>query len=206
MLFVSAGLSAQSKGGQFLKSLIVPGLSQVSEGRDYGYAMMLSEISIISGMVYLNSEERLKARESYEFALRYAHIRPGSYNESYFRDLSRYNSGGFDADGYNAKVRRDAMSLYPNNPVAQQQYIESNAYPEEMYWAWESPDLRAQYSKIRIKTQDLRDFGQIAVGVLILNHLISGIDVLRYHSEDRRSQISVGLKGKQPILNISVRL
>lgn len=204
LLLGSVGLTAQSRGLKFLKSLVVPGLSQVSEGRNYGYAMMVSEISIIGGMMYLNSEEKLKARESYEYALKFAHIRPGGYEESYFRDLSRYNSGGFDADGFNARVRRDAMNLYPHDPVAQQQYIDSHAYPEDMYWNWDSAQKRASYSKIRIKTQDLRDFGQIAVGVLLVNHLISGIDVLRYDSEGRRSQVYMSMKGKQPILNLSV--
>jgi len=204
-LLSSIGLTAQSRGAQFLKSLVVPGLSQVSSGRAYGYAMMLSEVSIIGGMLYLNSEEKLKARESYEYALKYAHIRPGTYSESYFRDLSRYNNGGFDADGYNARVRRDAMSLYPHDPVAQQQYIDERAYPEDMYWSWDTPDKRASYSKIRIKTQDLRDFGQIAVGVLLVNHLISGIDVLRYNSEGRRSHVYMSVKDQTPHLNLSIK-
>jgi len=204
-LLSSIGLTAKSRGAQFLKSLVVPGLSQVSSGRAYGYAMMVSEVSIIGGMLYLNSEEKLKARESYEYALKYAHIRPGTYSESYFRDLSRYNNGGFDADGYNARVRRDAMSLYPHDPVAQQQYIDERAYPEDMYWSWDTPDKRASYSKIRIKTQDLRDFGQIAVGVLLVNHLISGIDVLRYNSEGRRSHVYMSVKDQTPHLNLSIK-
>lgn len=205
MLLASFGLFGQSRGVQFLKSLVVPGLSQVSDGRSYGYGMMVSEISIIGGMLYLNSEQKLRARESYEFALKYAHIRPGTYTETYFRDMSRYNNGGYEADGYNARVRRDAMALYPHDAEMQQQYIDAHAYPEDMYWSWDSPDQRARYSKIRIKTQDLRDFGQIAVGVLLLNHLISGIDVLRYNSEDRRSQVYMSFKGKQPLINLKVR-
>lgn len=204
LLALCLTLSAQSKGIQFLKSLAVPGLSQVTSGRSYGYGMLAAEVGIISGMLYINNERDLKSREAYEFALKYAHVNPGEYPEQYFRNLSRFNSSGFDADGFNARVRQTAMDLYPNDPIAQQQYIDANAYGNDMAWNWDSPELRGQYSKIRIKTQDLRDYGKIAVGVLILNHLVSGIDVLRYFSETTRSQVYFDIKDKHPMLMLGV--
>lgn len=203
MLILSFALFAQNRGLMFLGSLAVPGLSQISQGKDYGYVMLASEAAIISGMLYLNSEEKIAQREAYEFAIKYAHIEPGNYPQSYFRNLSRFNSGGFEADGYNAKILKEAMAQYPDDPVKQQEYINQNAYPEDIYWSWDSTSKRAAYSKIRIKASDMRDYSSAAVGVLILNHLISGIDVLRLTAANKRSQMYMSLKGKNPLLNVS---
>ncbi|MDP2172791.1 MAG: hypothetical protein Q8M98_11795 [Candidatus Cloacimonadaceae bacterium] len=204
LILISAlGLSAQSKGLQFLQSLAVPGLSQVRNGKSYGYAMMTSEVGIISTLIVLNQEQQLREQEYYEFAIRHAHIAPRDYEDQYFRDLSRYNSSGFEANGYNAMIRQRAINLYPNDPAGQQQYIDENIYPEDYAWYWDSSGHRGQYSQIRIKTQDLRDYGKMAIGVLILNHLISGFDVLRYHSEDRRAKVYFDILDSAPMVKIN---
>jgi hypothetical protein len=198
-------LSAQSKGLQFLQSLAVPGLSQIRDGRDYGYAMLASEVGIISTIWFLNTEEKLKQQEYYEYALKYAHINPGSYDDQYYRNLSRYNSSGYEAGGYNAMIREQAMEIYPNDPVQQQIYIDGHVYPDGYAWNWDSLENRAAYSKIRIHTQDLRDYGTMAVGVLIANHLISGIDVLRYFSESNRTRMTMRMSKGVPMLVIDYK-
>lgn len=204
LLLISISLFAQKPGLKVLGSFAVPGLVQVSQGRNYGYAMLASEAAIIASMLYLNSEEKLAKTEAYEFAVKYAQIAPGTYSDKYFRDISRFNSGGFDADGYNTKVRKEALTLYPDDPSKQQTYIDEHAYPEELYWAWDSTSQRAAYSKIRIRASDMRDYSQAAVGVLILNHVISGIEALKFRSANKRSSVYMSLKGKSPLLNLSV--
>jgi len=205
LLTLSCGLFAQPRGLMFLGSLAVPGLAQVSQGRSYGFAMLASEAAIIGGMMYANNEEKLAQREAYEFALKYAHIQPGAYSQVYFRDLSRFNSGGFEADGYNTKILKQAMELYPDDPDKQQEYLSEHAYPEELYWLWDSTAQRAAYSKIRIRASKMRDYSKAAVGVLIVNHIVSGIDALRISSPSKRSQMYMSLRGKDPLLNISYR-
>lgn len=205
LIAISVGLSAQNRGVSFLKSAALPGLAQVSDGKSYGYAMMASEVAIIGSLLYFRNEEKLKNQEAYEYALKYAHISPGKHPQSYYLHLSRFNNGGFEADGYNTKIRKDAMSLYPHDPQMQQQYIDANAYPEDMYWSWESSSHRQSYSKIRASRRRMQDFGQIAVGTLLLNHLISSIDVLRYTSEGRRAQVSMKMKGNTPLINLGVK-
>ncbi|MGC9362881.1 MAG: hypothetical protein ACP5F3_08130, partial [Candidatus Syntrophosphaera sp.] len=158
LIIISASLAAESRGLKFLQSLAVPGLSQVHSGRDHGYAMLAAEAGIIAGILFLNAEENLKEQEYYEYALKFAHIQPGDYPNQYFRDLSRYDSSGFEAGGYNADVRQTAMQLYPDDPIAQQIYIDENIYPEDYAWNWDSSDNRGSYSEIRIQTQDLRDY------------------------------------------------
>lgn len=205
LLAVTCVMPGKTKGFEMLKSLAVPGLSQVTNGKDYGYAMMASEVGIISSMVYFNNEEKLKIREAYEYALKYAHLNPGKYSDQYYRTLSRYNSSGYDAGGYNNEVRETAIRLHPGDPAAQQQYIDANAIPDEQAWNWDSTQNRGSYSKIRIKSQDMRDYGSIAVGVLILNHLVSGVDVLRFFTEKARSQVYFDYQNHQPMLMLNIR-
>jgi len=205
LLVLVSAMPAKSKGFEMLKSLAIPGFAQVTNGRSYGYAMMASEAGIISSMIYFNNEEKLKAREAYEYALKYAHINPGDYPDQYFRTLSRYNSSGFDAGGYNNEVRETAMQLYPGDPAAQQQYIDANAIPDDQAWNWDSTDIRGRYSKIRIQSQDMRDYGSIAVGVLILNHLVSGVDVLRFFTEKARSQVYFDYRDHNPMLMLNIQ-
>ena len=73
---------------------------------------------------------------------------------------------------------RKLSRLYPSDPDAQQAYIDANGYDEDHYWKWESPANRSEYASMRHQMQNLQDYGKIAVGVLIVNHIISGMDAL----------------------------
>lgn len=205
ILALAIGLGAESRGLRFLQSIAVPGLSQVRNGHGYGYAMLGAEAGIISTMLLLNAEKNLKMQEYHEYALKFAHISNESHPDQYYRDLSRYNSSGFEAGGYNAGVRQDAIALYPGDPAQQQAYIDANMYPDDLAWSWDSSQNRADYSKIRVRTQDLRDYGKMAVGVLIANHLISGVNALLSKQDIPESQVYFDIKGKSPMLMLNVQ-
>ncbi len=197
------GLWAQGK--DFLLSLAVPGFSQVRSGRDYGYLMLAAEAALFGTSYYLANESDLLLEESYVYALKYAHINPSDYDAEFFKNLGKYDSSGFDARGYNATVRHDAQFLHPDDPVAQQIYIDNHAYGEDRYWSWDAGDNRSEYNRMRNDSLDLESYGKLVVGMVILNHLVSGIDVLRYHSQDRRAQLSVDMVNDNPLLKLSVR-
>lgn len=203
LLALGSVLAAESTGLQLVQSLAVPGLSQVRNGRNYGYGMLAAEASIISSLLYLNQESKLKTRDSYEYALKFAHLEPGEYNDRFFRDLSRYNSNGFEAGGFNATIREEAIRLFPHDPAQQQIYIEENMYSDAFGWNWDSVDNRGEYVQTRTQAQDLQDYGMLAVGVLIVNHLISGIDVLRYNAKDRQAQVYLDIKDRSPMLKLN---
>lgn len=204
ILTTLCSLAAQSKGKDFLLSLAVPGFSQINSGRNYGYAMLATEATLIGTMFYLSSESQLMRDESYSYALKFAHIEPQDYDSEFLKNLGRYNSSGFEADGFNATVRRTALNLYPEDPVAQQLYIDEHSYGEAEYWRWDSVADRAKYNKLRNDAADLESYGKLAVGVMLFNHLMSGIDVLRY-SRDHRTQFSMGMKKGHPQLKVSYR-
>ncbi len=205
LLAVGASLAAENTGLQLAQSLVLPGLSQIRHGRDYGYGMLTAEVGIVSSLLFLNEEARLKTQEYYEYALKYAHIVPGDYAEAYLRDLSKFNSSGFEAGGYNAWVREEAARLFPYDTAQQQIYIDENIYSEALGWNWDSVDNRGQYVQIRTAAQTMRDYRMLAVGVMIVNHLISGIDVLRFNAKDNQAQVYLGIKDRSPMLMFDLK-
>jgi hypothetical protein len=203
VLLMAGSLCAQGK--DFLFSLAVPGYTQITNGNSYGYAMLAAEAALIGTSLYLLHESDSLLEESYTYALKHAQLYPADYDSSFLKNLGVYQSSGFDADGYNATIRRDALSLFPDDPEAQQIYIDEHAYGDDQYWSWDSAASRAEYNRLRNDSQDLQSYGKLVVGVIILNHLVSGIDVLRYHSQQRRSDLSVDIVDKAPMLKLSVK-
>lgn len=206
IMCVISSAFALNRGLGFLRAVAVPGWSQVASGHNYGYAMLASEIGIIGSLFYLNNESDILMQDSYEYAVKYAHLNPGDYDNEFYGNLSRYESSGFDANGYNAMVRQTAMTMYPYDPIAQQNYIDENGYADNKYWYWDSPDNRSQFNKLRNSSQNFDDYASVAVGVLILNHLVSGVDYLLFSSRDKRqTEVYFGIKNKEPMLFLNYR-
>jgi hypothetical protein len=200
-LCIYAHVSGINRGLGLLRAIAVPGWSQVASGHNYGYAMLASEAAIIGSMYYMNNESNILLQDSYEYAIKYAHLNPGEYDNKFYNNLSRFESSGFDANGYNALVRQTAMSMYPYDPVAQQNYIDENGYSDDKYWYWDATSHRNQYNKLRNRSQDMENYASVTVGVLILNHLISGVDYLLFSSRDERhTEVYFGVKDKSPML------
>jgi hypothetical protein len=186
----------------FFKSAIIPGWGQLSLGNSYGYTMLSGEILFWSGYLYNNNEQKLQNRASFDYALKYSHINPGNYSNQYFRDLSKFDSSGFSAGGYNAMVRQTAIELFQYDPVAQQAYIDENIYPDDM--SWESYQLRKKYSGMRKDILELKDQAQIFTGLIIANHLISGIDMLRQRKHWNNVHTSIQYYNNTPVLFMNV--
>jgi hypothetical protein len=85
----------------------------------------------------------------------------------------------------------------------QQQYIAENCYTDDQYWYWDSSENRNQYNKIRNRSNDYRDYAMVTGGILLLNHLTSAIDVMRWSAEAKRGNISFSLKERTPILQLN---
>lgn len=203
ILLFSTLLVAQNRGLTALKSLAVPGWSQASSGRDRGYLMLTAEAVIIGSLYYFNSESDLLKQNYYEYAVKYAHLAPGSYPDLFFKQMGIYDSNGFDAGGYNNWVRQTARELYPNDPVLQQQFIDENCYQDDHYWSWDSMDNRREYNKIRNRSNDFRDYAMVTGGVLILNHLISAIDAMRWTAPVPKTDLSFSVLNKTPIVQVN---
>lgn len=130
IILFAAMLFAENRSLMVLKSLAVPGLSQINSGKEYGYVMLTTEALIIGSLFYFNSESDILKQESYEYAIKYAHLAPGHYSDTYFKHLARYESSGFDAGGYNNWIRQTALELYPYDPAMQQCQLAYLDFPD----------------------------------------------------------------------------
>ena len=193
------------QGKDFLLSLAIPGFSQIRAGRSFGYVMLAAEASIWTSMLLFNSEADMLKEEAYDYALKFAHLNPAEYDNVFLQNLGKFNSSGFDADGYNASIRKQAIKMHPDDPVAQQAYIDEHSYGEDKYWRWDSAYRRSKYNQKRNKSTDLENYAKLTVGVVILNHLVSGLDVLIFNSQQRRAQLNVGMINDTPSLNASIK-
>jgi len=207
ILIASACLIIQAKVytiNPIAKSLLVPGWGQASQGHNYGYAMLTSEALIWSAYFYNSNEKSLKDRESYEYALKFAHIAPGHYSSDYYRTISKYSSSGFNAGGYNAMIRQSAIGEYPQDPIAQQAYIDQNKMPDNRSWEWDASNNRKNYSNMRKNILEIKDRAQIMTGLIIANHLISGIDMFRKSRVINTINPSIQYYNDTPILHFNI--
>lgn len=194
-------LPAQNK--ELLLSLAIPGSAQIASGRNHGYALLASEAALWGTIYYMNSESKLKKEEAYLYAIKHAHIQPAEYDEGFLRNLGRYLSSGFDANGYNTSVRNQAIALFPGDPDAQQAYIDQHAYGDAHYWNWDSAADRSRYNELRNKALDHKSIGKMAIGVVMLNHIISGLDTLIHSTKHKNTELSVEMLRGTPIVKFS---
>ncbi|MFA7542865.1 MAG: hypothetical protein WCY84_00690 [Candidatus Cloacimonadaceae bacterium] len=202
VVMLAGQLAALPKAPELLLSLALPGYSQIKSERNLGYVLLGAEAALIGSVYYFNSEEQLLKEASYSYALKYADLQPGEYDNAFYKNMGRYNSSGYDANGYNAAVREKALTLFPYDPESQQEYIEQYGYNEEQAWYWQSQSHKSRYNKYRNDALDMKSYSKLAGGVLLLNHVINVIDyaIGRKH---QATQLSVQLKGSTPRLVLS---
>ncbi len=206
MIFMSA-FAQHSPGLMFLKSLVVPGYGELSQGNSVGYAFIVSEVLLWSSMFYFQEESDISERHAYEYAMKYAGIQPGNFDGKYQQDLSKYDSWGYEAGGYNEAVRRTAINRYPDDPEARTTYIEEHAYTENEKWNWDSRERRSQYSSYYKDIQRNKDYAQAMVGAIVLNHLVSGFNsMISARKANRRLEMGVHMENDMtPVLTASFK-
>ncbi len=164
------------RGKEYLKSLLLPGLGEITTKHNTGYALIASEILIWSSKWYVNNEKKLKDEQSFLKALEYAHINKNiKFTDSYADKLKRYMSSGFETGGYNQELLYQAIKLYPDDKEKQDEYIEENMIPDEMAWNWDSYDDKHDFSIMRKRIIQYSKYMQISTGLLIINRLASMI-------------------------------
>lgn len=205
VIFIFTPILAQSEASKIniVKSLIVPGWGELSLGNKSGYIFIASEAFLWLSNLYYHSESDLKLEESYQYALKYAHINPGNYGTDYYRDLSKYMSYGFETGGHNQEIVSEAQDLFPDNPAAQQDYIQDNIYTEEYYWNWDNKNHRGKYREIRNKSLDYSEIAKSLGGAILANHLLSGLNAFRIIKKRNKLDLSMSLNNKmKPNFNI----
>ena len=173
-----------------LKSAILPGWGEISLGDKTGYIFLTTEFIFWSSKIYFNEEEKLKEKEAYNYALKYAHIDPhNNYDETYYYNISRFTSSGFEPGGYNAYVVQQAENI--EDPILKQEYIQNNIYSDEYYWNWDNKDKMHEYGVKRKDASHFADYAKTIGGAIIANHIFSAINSLRVSSKLKKMNLSI---------------
>jgi len=172
-----------------VKSAIVPGMGQVTMGKNHGYVFMGNEVILLSGLYYFHNESDLKLNKAYDMALHDAHIKPGKYSDDYLAKVGKYSTNGFDVNGYNTSVREHAILLYPGDTQAQQDYFNHNMIPDSQGWSWDTNADRKKYTDLRKQSLDMKDYTKVVTGMIIANHLINLIDIGRITAQKQKMNV-----------------
>jgi hypothetical protein len=186
LLLLSVSLNSKEIAPRtaFLKSALIPGWGELSQGNNSGYFMLAAEFLLWSSIFYFNEEEDLLLKESFNYAVKYAHIDPNAdFDDEYLYHLTRYNSSGFNTGGYNSYIIAQAESI--EDPEERLEFIENNIYPEDLFWEWDNEEHRRQYGIKRKDSTHFTDYAKAVTGAIIANHIISAINSIRISKKNK---------------------
>lgn len=208
-MLLSVPILADSYSFSPLKSAILPGWGQISNDHKAGFIHLGLEVAFVSSLIYFSNEATIKQDQSVSYAIKYAHINPINHPESYYKTIGRYSSSYYEAGGYNQEVLNDAIANNPGDPIAQQNYINENAIPDDLNWRWDSKSNRFKYNELRQDYFFNQDYAKIATGVLVANHVFSFLDMLiRYKNRDiadKYTMYSTIDNNMTPMLNLLIK-
>ena len=162
IFFVSLLLHAKDNGiHPFIKSAIIPGWGEKSLGKtDRARFFLTTEISLwtICFGTYTFADHTKRKYTAY--AAKHAGINTRGKSHKYWVDIGNY----IDSEAHNSEHLRwrDFDELYG----------------EENSWKWDSPSSMEKFEDYRIKSDILFKTGSYVIGAIVLNRIISSIDVL----------------------------
>ncbi len=176
LLVIFVGLNAQSKKTALGMSALVPGSGELVLGRtNRGIALMAWDIMSIG--TFINTGTRVNNIEkSYKMhANTYAGV-PLDRSEDYYNRIQNYLS----SEEFNTMQEMQARNyymIYTYNPEAFAQYVAENTYTGDMQWQWDSMENWYKYRDLRADYRKTKMNYNLLIGVLILNRVVSVIDV-----------------------------
>ncbi len=199
-LSLNAGISDRIP--PIIKSIILPGWGEISQGYNRGYAQMFVDAGLWTSLFYYNEESDLFQEKAYDYAVRFAGISNTNHSEQYLVDIGKYDHSGFDVRGYNAMIVVMANHEYSTDNESRQQYIQDNIYSDDMAWEWESVQHRSKYTSYRKKSMDCDDYAGMISGLLIVNRVASCIDLLIIKQSKLKAMTSL-YDYQTPMINLS---
>ncbi|MDP8202838.1 MAG: hypothetical protein P9M11_11965 [Candidatus Tenebribacter burtonii] len=190
-----------------LRSALIPGWGEFAAGNKSGFIFLASEIMLLSSRFYFLEEADLKAKASYNYAVKYAHINPNiNLSDEYYHYMSRYMNSGFNAGGYNAYIVEIAKARFPDDQEAQTQYIEENKYSDDEYWGWDDSTKQKKYSILRKRITQYGDYAKAITGAVIANHIISALNAFKVSSRLKNLNAHIQLDSNlNPIFTLQYR-
>ncbi len=209
LLSITFALAATDKQPKkivsFLKSALIPGWGELSQNHKSAYVFFTSEASLILSYKYFELQSDNKINQSLLYACKKAHIPYKIKDENLRLIVGKYNSSGYNSGGYNESIVKAAMSLYPDNPDAQTNYISANILPEDIYWAWDSVADQNRYRIMRKDSNEFKDLAKAVSGAIIANHIASAFNAARV-TKKNKADIGIGFNHElKPLLTCNYK-
>ncbi len=166
----SAVVTVKSKKKTFFFSLLVPGLGELYQndwkfaGWGSGLYYFTAEAALWSGHFYLKSYGNWLREDSRSLAARSAGVDLNSKKpDQYYVNIGKFS----DIYSYNDYQRRTAgtSTVYAEN--------------DANFWLWNSDQNRRKYDRLRIRSDNYRNFSQYMFWGVFTNHVLSAVNSLR---------------------------
>lgn len=156
-------------------SAVLPGWGEFYTGHEArGRCFMAAEAAIWLGYAAYRIQGAMRTDDYEEFARIFAGVQEGAGSQ-YHQDIGDFiRSEG--RRSYNEEIRREARSLFPGDPEAQERYFRRHGYFGDDAWEWESEDRFYEYRDLKHSANLSMRNAFYMTGLAILNRAISAID------------------------------
>jgi hypothetical protein len=174
--------------GAGLRSLIFPGWGQLAT-HHYTQAAVFGAIEVATWTSYITFQRQgnLRRDSYFQTARLYAGIDLDQQDDNYRKLVGQYRS----SDVYNQYVVMREAAYFYTDPADQQAYIASRSIPAENAWNWN--DDRAafdRYGEQRRSSEQAFKNGQYALGVALINRLVSAVAAARQAKSRQEKALS----------------
>ncbi|MDD3632961.1 MAG: hypothetical protein PHY63_06505 [Candidatus Cloacimonetes bacterium] len=178
-------LAALPKLSYSAASAILPGTGELALGKTTRGAIMLSTDILVWTSFFALEKEKDNLTDTYkQYAVVYAGAKSGM-PESYYQNLQNYISSD-DFNRYEELFARNYYLIYSYNPEGYEEYILANTYSDEESWSWQNQTYQDHYKKLRRRTQKAKIYQNLSIGALVLNRVVSVIDVSLINKKTNR--------------------
>jgi len=157
-------------------SAIVPGSGELALGKyKTGTVMLTADLLALTAYTSLG-KDIINYRDSYKM---YAETYAGAATDQpddYYLDLQSYLSSD-EYNNYQEMIARNYFLIYGYDPAGFAAYLSTHTYSDDIDWQWQTEEFWKEYKKIRVQYQNARLNRNLALGAILLNRLISMIDV-----------------------------
>ncbi len=167
---------AASPFGAFVRSLLVPGWAQFSNGQgQVGTRLLVTEGLLWSGYFGLTAVSSIREDNYRTYASAHAGASPEGKGGVYFDDLGFYMS----------QQQHDLFALVDGPDATLYGDTRGNT------WEWDLDASRERYRRLRNAAQSAERNALFATGLVVVNHLVAAIHAARTAEDDQFSRSPV---------------
>ena len=156
-----------------LLSLLLPGAGEWFIGNK-GYAKFFLGTDIVLWLGYLGTQSYINVLENdYQtYAAVHASVDTRNKKNQFWIDIGSHQD--IFTFNENRRTERNLEATYPEE--------------KENFWQWDSKDNRLFYNQYRFRQHDWKRRLNIVIGGLILNRIVSAVDVIRLIRKKQKSE------------------